>query len=196
LLELLILQYQLLSGSNSRLPQGLTLQPNGLITGKVSFNTFALDGGSTTFDVLRTTRLDPTQTTFDLEFNFTVNAFAPQTEQPGYEVTAIVVTNGGSGFDPANPPTIAFSGGGATSQAIATVTIANGSIVAYVLVSPGYGYTSQPIITVTPTEVPYKVEAAAPVIETAPIVTIEAPVKKIRSSTPKTKSAKAAKTKK
>jgi hypothetical protein len=52
------------------------------------------------------------------------------------------------------------------------------------------------IITVTPTEVPYKVEAAAPVIETAPIVTIEAPVKKIRSSTPKTKSAKAAKTKK
>jgi len=65
-------------------------------------------------------------------------------------VQSITITNGGSGFDPANPPTVVFSGGGATSQAIATVTIANGSIVAYVLVSPGYGYTSQPIITVTP----------------------------------------------
>jgi len=59
------------------------------------------------------------------------------------------------------------------------------------------------IITVTPTEVPYKVEAATPVIEAAtPVIeaaylgTIEAPIKKIRSSTPKTKSAKATKTKK
>ena len=52
------------------------------------------------------------------------------------------------------------------------------------------------IITVTPTEVPYKVEAATPVIEAAYLGTIEAPIKKIRSSTPKTKSAKATKTKK
>jgi hypothetical protein len=62
------LQYRLVSGSDSRLPQGLTLLPNGLIVGRVSFNTFALDTGTTTFD--RGT------TTFDLNYTFTVNAFS------------------------------------------------------------------------------------------------------------------------
>ena len=62
----LTLQYQLLSGSNSRLPQGLTLHSSGNIVGRVSFNTFALDLGSTTFD--RDT------TTFDLVYSFVVNA--------------------------------------------------------------------------------------------------------------------------
>ena len=46
------------------LPQGLELLPSGHIAGRVSFNTFALDGGTTTFD-RRTT-------TFDLTFTFTV----------------------------------------------------------------------------------------------------------------------------
>jgi len=46
------------------LPQGLELLPSGHIVGRVSFNTFALDGGTTTFD-RRTT-------TFDLTFTFTV----------------------------------------------------------------------------------------------------------------------------
>jgi hypothetical protein len=62
------LQYQLASGTNSQLPQGLRLLPNGLIVGRVSFNTFALDLGTTTFD--RGT------TTFDSTFTFTVNAFS------------------------------------------------------------------------------------------------------------------------
>jgi len=48
------------------LPQGLQLLPSGHIAGRVSFDTFALDGGTTTFD-RRTT-------TFDLTFTFTVNA--------------------------------------------------------------------------------------------------------------------------
>jgi hypothetical protein len=61
------LQYRLASGSNSKLPQGLTLEPSGDIVGRVSFNTFALDGGNTTFD--RDT------TTFDLTFTFVVNAY-------------------------------------------------------------------------------------------------------------------------
>jgi hypothetical protein len=64
----LVLQYQLASGTNSQLPQGLRLLPNGLIVGRVSFNTFALDMGTTTFD--RGT------TTFDMTFTFTVNAFS------------------------------------------------------------------------------------------------------------------------
>ena len=39
------LQYRLASGTNSKLPQGLTLLPSGNIVGRVSFNTFAIDGG-------------------------------------------------------------------------------------------------------------------------------------------------------
>jgi hypothetical protein len=62
------LQYQLLSGSASRLPQGLQLLPTGEIAGRVSFNTFALDMGTTTFD--------KSTTTFDLVCSFTVNAYS------------------------------------------------------------------------------------------------------------------------
>ena len=71
------LSYQLESGSNSRLPQGLTLQQNGTLTGTVSFNTFALDGGTTTFDKDSKNRGVKQETTFDTEFTFTVNAYAP-----------------------------------------------------------------------------------------------------------------------
>ena len=68
------LQYQLVSGSASRLPQGLELLPSGHIAGRVSFNTFALDGGTTTFDVGLNTVKQPT--TFDMVATFTVNAFS------------------------------------------------------------------------------------------------------------------------
>ena len=62
------LQYQLLSGSDSVLPQGLELLPSGEIAGRVSFNTFALDQGTTTFD--------NNTTTFDLVCYFTVTAYS------------------------------------------------------------------------------------------------------------------------
>lgn len=62
------LQYRLLSGSDSSLPQGLELLPSGEIAGRVSFNTFALDGGTTIFD--------QDTTTFDLVFSFTVTAYS------------------------------------------------------------------------------------------------------------------------
>ena len=74
------LEFRLASGSNSKLPQGLTLLPSGHIVGKVSFNTFALDGGTTTFDQDLDTRLNIDITTFDMQFNFTVNAYSPQTD--------------------------------------------------------------------------------------------------------------------
>jgi len=70
------LQYQLAgleSGDDpvyNLLPQGLELLPSGHIAGRVSFDTFALDGGTTTFD-RRTT-------TFDLTFTFTVQVTSPQ----------------------------------------------------------------------------------------------------------------------
>jgi hypothetical protein len=68
------LNYRLQSGSNSSLPQGLQLLPNGDIAGRVSFNTFALDGGTTTFDVTRENGEDPT--TFDMTYTFVVNAYS------------------------------------------------------------------------------------------------------------------------
>jgi len=68
------LQYRLLSGSDSRLPQGLQLLPSGNIAGRVSFDTFALDGGTTVFDVGLNTVDQPT--TFDMTAVFTVNAYS------------------------------------------------------------------------------------------------------------------------
>ena len=68
------IQYQLLSGSNSRLPQGLQLLLSGHIAGRVSFDTFAVDSGTTTFDVDLNTVDQPT--TFDMVCTFTVNAFS------------------------------------------------------------------------------------------------------------------------
>jgi hypothetical protein len=92
------LRYRVVSGSFSRLPQGLTLRESGEIQGRVSFNTFCLDGGSTTFDVNLNPRLGIIKTTFDLEFHFTVNAFALATETQGYSVSSIVILTGGQGY--------------------------------------------------------------------------------------------------
>jgi hypothetical protein len=73
------LEYRLVSGSNSSLPQGLQLLPSGDIAGRVSFDTFALDLGSTTFDVtlndLAVATVN-TETTFDLTHTFTVQAYS------------------------------------------------------------------------------------------------------------------------
>ena len=70
------LTYQLLSGSNSRLPQGLELLSSGNIAGRVSFDTFAVDSGTTTFDATTNsnTTIVPVPTTFDMVCTFTVNA--------------------------------------------------------------------------------------------------------------------------
>ena len=59
------LQYRLTNTFGS-LPYGLDLSLNGLIYGRVSFETFLLDGNTTTFD--------DNDTTFDRTYNFTVEA--------------------------------------------------------------------------------------------------------------------------
>ena len=51
---------------DSKLPQGLYLNPNGEITGRVSFKTFQLDGGTTT--------VDNSVTTIDGTYNFKIKA--------------------------------------------------------------------------------------------------------------------------
>ena len=68
------LLYRLKPGFN-KLPQGLSLLEDGSISGRVSFNGFALDGGTTTFDQQLQTRLSIDPTTFDSTYVFTVNAY-------------------------------------------------------------------------------------------------------------------------
>ena len=67
------LYYYLQSGS--RLPQGLTLLDNGNISGRVSFQSFSLDKGATTFDIKNTKLgLLTVPTTIDKTYKFTVVA--------------------------------------------------------------------------------------------------------------------------
>ena len=73
--------YRLAPGVATRMPQGLTLLPNGLIIGRVSFETFCLDSDYTTFDntaaFFGTNLLNTdTQTTFDLDNEFTVEVYS------------------------------------------------------------------------------------------------------------------------
>jgi hypothetical protein len=58
--------------SGLELPQGLKLTPQGYISGRVSFEVFSLDSGTTTFDVNSLTLNNPT--TFDHTYTFNVTA--------------------------------------------------------------------------------------------------------------------------
>lgn len=144
------LEYSLVSGSNSKLPQGLSLLNNGLIAGKVSFNTFALDGGLTTFDTEQGTRLSVDPTTFDMQFTFTVNASSPVTEIQGFEVASITVTSGGAGYL-TNPVVIIEAppvSSSAEQATVGTVTRVAGSITSISVANPGGGYFTPPSITI------------------------------------------------
>jgi hypothetical protein len=136
------LQYKLVSGSDSKLPQGLSLLSSGHITGRVSFNTFALDSGTTT--------LDAGATTFDLKFSFTVNAFAAQSTQLGYQVGSIIVLNGGSGY--LSQPSIIISAppdiDGSIQATAGIATIVDGVITEINVGNPGRGYAITPTITI------------------------------------------------
>lgn len=80
-----LLHYKLKSGSNSRLPQGLQLFDNGLISGRVSFEHFTLDAGATTFD--------GGDTSFDSVYTFTVTAFDTQNTTSADQTFTIRVVN-------------------------------------------------------------------------------------------------------
>lgn len=59
-------------------------------------------------------------------------------------VTAVVITNGGSGYTSA--PTVSISGGGG-SGATATATVASGQVTAVTITASGSGYTGEPTIS-------------------------------------------------
>jgi hypothetical protein len=137
------LLYRLESGAFNELPQGLKLLPTGEIAGQVSFNTFAIDLGATTFDQ---------DTVWDSQFTFTVNAYAQDTAQILFNVESVTVVNGGTGFSSVSLPVISFStpvGASALPAQAGNVTVVGGAITSVELASSGSGYTSPPTITVT-----------------------------------------------
>lgn len=146
------LSYRLESGGFNELPQGLELLPTGEIVGRVTFNTFAIDLGFTTFDADDTPiTTDNTETTFDSSFVFTVNAYAEDTGEFVFDVESITVANGGSGFSAVNPPILEFSnpvGASATPAVAGTVSVVDGTITAVAVADPGVGYTVPATVTV------------------------------------------------
>ncbi len=149
------LEYRLKSGAYNLLPQGLELLPSGDIAGRVSFDTFSLDLGKTTFDTSFAVNRNATTlgTTFDSTFEFTVNAYAPDTAQILYKVQSVTVVDGGTGYSSITPPTIVFSApiDGATSvQAlVGDVTVIDGSIVSVDVLNAGDGYIDTATLTIT-----------------------------------------------
>jgi len=138
------LTYRLQSGAFNELPQGLELLPTGEIAGQVSFNTFAVDLGSTTFD--------QNATTWDSQFTFTVNAYAEDTEQILYNVQSVTVVNGGTGYSDVSLPVISFStpvGASALPAQAGNVTVVGGAITSVALTSSGSGYVEPAVITIT-----------------------------------------------
>ena len=143
------LSYRLRPGAFNELPQALELLPTGEIAGRVTFNTFALDLGSTTFDVTLAETTGQTAISFDSTFVFTVNAYAEDTAQTLFQVSEIIVQNGGSGYSSA--PTIVFNTpvGATAAQATGTVQVASGAITGVVITDPGDGYTETATFTLT-----------------------------------------------
>jgi hypothetical protein len=147
-----VLSYRLKSGAYNSLPQGLTLLPSGEIAGRTTFNTFAVDLGTTTFDKSQSTVSGFQETTFDTIFTFTVNAYAENLDQQLYSVSKINVINPGLGYSSVTPPTIEFStpiGATAVVAEAGVALVSGGGIVSVSLDSGGAGYTSPPTITIT-----------------------------------------------
>ena len=148
------LAYRLKSGAYNELPQGLELLPSGDIAGRVSFDTFSLDLGTTTFDESLIRNRDPESlgTTFDSTFVFTVNAYAPENVQTVYRVKSVTVDNGGTGYSSVTPPVIEFSspvGASAIRAEVGNISISSGAITSVALSEPGDGYTSVASVAVT-----------------------------------------------
>ena len=75
--------YTYTPGAHLSLPQGLELQLDGLISGRVSFELFSLDNGYTTFD--------QSETTFDHTFTFSVDAITIDQTARATQTFTIVV---------------------------------------------------------------------------------------------------------
>lgn len=147
-----VLSYRLKSGAFNELPQGLELLPTGEIAGRITFNTFAIDLGFTTFDKTQSNITGISETTFDSKYTFTVNAYASNPNQPEYAVAQINVVDGGTGYSSITPPTITISepiGAAAVNAVLGTPVVSGGKIISIPIVNPGRGYTSTATVTIT-----------------------------------------------
>ena len=82
------LLYELKSGKAQKLPQGLRLDSKGLLVGRVSFETFMLDTGITTFDI---NSLIYNETTWDRTYEFTVRAYTTDLTIDTFKTFTVVV---------------------------------------------------------------------------------------------------------
>jgi len=146
-----VLSYRLKSGAFNELPQGLTLLPTGEIAGRITFNTFAVDLGFTTFDRTQSNITGVEETTFDSKYTFTVNAYAEDTNQLLYEVASVNVINGGSGYSDINLPTLEFSSpvGSTAITATANAVVSGGAITSVTVTEQGAGYIEPAVVTIT-----------------------------------------------
>ena len=78
----------------------------------------------------------------------TATAFA--TLAPSGGSILITLTNGGTGYSSATPPTVTLSGGTFTGAATATAVVNANGVVTAINVSGGTGYTTVPTVTITP----------------------------------------------
>ena len=147
------LPYPYVPGQYNLLPQGLRLLESGEISGRVTFNTFAIDLGTTTFDatqaVVRNTSIQ--ETTFDSIFTFTVNVYAEDSQQVLYKVNSVTVVNGGTGYSAINTPVLSFNtpvGASAVQAQAGTVTVSGGAVTSVEVANGGSGYTSPATLTV------------------------------------------------
>lgn len=81
-------QYELKTNYAQDLPQGLQLDSSGLIVGRVSFETFMLDTGTTTFDVQN---LFYSETTWERTYTFTVRAYTNDLTIDTFQTFSITV---------------------------------------------------------------------------------------------------------
>ena len=81
-------QYELKTNYAQDLPQGLTLDSSGLIIGRVSFETFMLDTGTTTFDV---NSIFFSETTWERQYTFTVRAFSNDLTIDTFETFTVTI---------------------------------------------------------------------------------------------------------
>ena len=83
-------------------------------------------------------------------------------------VTSVNVTNGGTGYDVNNPPSVMFLGGGPGTGAAATVTIVSGAISAVTVTAGGSGYTSAPSVAFAGFAIDMTYVRDLPALESAP----------------------------
>jgi hypothetical protein len=88
--------YSLYSGS---LPQGLRLNPDGLIVGRSSYELTSFDSGTTTFDKdVRSLGFLSSEMTIDRKYTFTIKASDANAEMVGYRTFSITMDPGA--FEP------------------------------------------------------------------------------------------------